>query len=77
MTGDFGWAIRQVKAGKKIQRAGWNGKNMYVFLDEGGTVGAGRAYAPCLVMYTAHGVCQPGWLASQADMLADDWSVVA
>ena len=29
-----------------------------------------------IVMWTAQGVWQPGWLASQADMLADDWVVV-
>ena len=29
-----------------------------------------------LTMYTATGEMQPGWLASQADMLADDWQVV-
>jgi hypothetical protein len=30
----------------------------------------------CIGMKTADGVMQPGWLASQADMLADDWEVV-
>ena len=29
-----------------------------------------------IVMWTAQGVWQPGWLASQADMLAEDWEVV-
>lgn len=29
-----------------------------------------------IVMWTAQGVWQPGWLASQADMLAEDWKVI-
>ena len=29
-----------------------------------------------IVMWTAHGVWQPGWLASQADMLSEDWEVI-
>lgn len=32
---------------------------------------------PHIDMYTAKGTMQPGWLASQADMLADDWMVVS
>lgn len=31
---------------------------------------------PCIVMHTAQGTEQPGWLASQADMLAEDWCVL-
>ena len=31
---------------------------------------------PYIVMWTAKGQWQPGWLASQADMLAEDWEVV-
>jgi hypothetical protein len=38
--------------------------------DEGGTV-------PCIALYTAQGRVQMGWLASQGDMFADDWEVVA
>lgn len=28
-------------------------------------------------MYTAQGTFQPGWLASQADMLANDWEIIS
>ena len=78
---DFGDAIREMKAGKCVQRAGWNGKNMHIYLDEGGkySVHGGahnREYMPMICMYTAQGTHQPGWLASQPDMLAEDWSVV-
>ena len=31
-TEDFGWAIKQLKAGKKVARLGWNGKGMYLWL---------------------------------------------
>jgi len=31
---------------------------------------------PHIDMFTADGSMQPGWLASQADMLATDWCVV-
>ncbi len=33
-------------------------------------------FQPSFTMYTAKGDMQPGWLASQADMLAEDWEVV-
>lgn len=39
----FGAAIEYLKRGRKVSRAGWNGKNQYI------------------------------QLASQADMLAEDW----
>jgi hypothetical protein len=33
-------------------------------------------FNPSLTMYTADGTMQPGWLASQTDMLASDWEIV-
>ena len=32
MTNDIGWAVAQLKEGKAVQRAGWNGKGMFLFL---------------------------------------------
>lgn len=29
-----------------------------------------------ITMYTAEGEMQPGWLASQPDLLAEDWEIV-
>jgi hypothetical protein len=80
----FGDAIVALKEGKFVQRAGWNGKNMHLYLEDGLShkigdgVGKGqyRAYEPCICMFTAQGKHQPGWLASQPDILADDWQVV-
>ena len=67
---NFGLAILALKAGRCIQRAGWNGKGMHVYLLEM------SGYEPCMVLYTAAGTHQPGWNASTPDVLADDWQVL-
>jgi len=67
---DFGEAIRELKRGGCVSREGWNGKGMYIFL------ATFRGHEPCIVMFTVTGAMQPGWLASQADMLATDWKIV-
>ena len=85
---NFGLALEAAKQGSKITRRGWNGKGMYVFLADAvefhtdadlseywGNVD-GVCVLPVLVLRTAKGDLQPGWLASQTDMLADDWEVV-
>ena len=85
---NFGLALEAAKKGSKITRRGWNGKGMYVFLADSvefhtdadlseywGNVD-GVCVLPVLVLRTAKGDLQPGWLASQNDMLADDWEVV-
>jgi hypothetical protein len=81
---DFGEAIRRLKAGRMLCREGWNGKGMHIYLEDGfkqpikagAFKGQTRDYAPAIYMFTAQGVHQPGWVASQADMLADDWKEV-
>lgn len=81
---NFGEAIQALKEGKMVQRTGWNGKGMHIYLEDGRTmkIGAGvfkgqtRTIDPVICMFTAHGTHQPGWLASQADMLAEDWQIV-
>lgn len=82
---NFGQAVEDLKAGKLVQRAGWNGKGMHLYLEDqlSYTIGAGiykgerREYQPCIVMFTAQQQQhQPGWLASQADILAEDWQVI-
>ena len=64
---DFGSALAILKRGGRVQRKGWNGKDMCVCLTRV------QGYDPCLTMRTAEGTYQLGWLASQADMLAEDW----
>lgn len=83
---DFGSALVNAKAGLRIARKGWNGRGMYVFLatdpefcteadisefEENAT-----QVSDFLVLRTAQGTLQPGWLASQSDILAEDWYVV-
>ena len=79
---DFGQAIKDVKAGKRIQREGWNGKNQYVELatcisyknTKGEIVNANHdAIGNNALAFVGTSGVQLGWLASQADMLAEDW----
>lgn len=85
---NFGQALEQLKAGNKVARTGWNGKNMWLIYVPGSKIYTtpGSAYRnaglndvsinPHIDMMTATGEMQPGWLASQTDMLAEDWVVV-
>ena len=83
----FGLAIEAAKMGKKIARKGWNGKGMFLFLAtdiEFHTEAdlscvsdlEGDLTLPAFVMKTADDHFCVGWLASQTDMLADDWKIV-
>lgn len=65
----IGDAVQAMKNGKFVARKGWDGSNMYLYLD------SMEGYAPYIVMHTADGLEQPGWLASQADLLSEDWVV--
>lgn len=81
----FGFAIEAAKKGKRIARKGWNGKGQYVELasgigyvgPDGRTVNAEHAAIgnKAFAFVGTSGV-QMGWLASQADMLADDWIIL-
>lgn len=82
---DFGKAIQLLKEGKKVQRSGWNGKNQYIELAmcisytnaEGIVVNCEHeAIGNCAIAFVGTSGVQLGWLASQADMLADDWKIV-
>ena len=91
---DFGDALRFLKQGHRVARAGWNGKGMWLAYSPGSTslpaekfwAPPNRAFAeanggaatvlPCITMKTATGEILMGWLASQTDMLADDWGIV-
>ena len=77
-TFSFGEAIKYLKRGKKVKREGWNGKGMYLFLADGqdltSCLSSGDFQcASSVCMKTAQNNICVGWLASQADMLADDW----
>ncbi len=91
VTMSFGAAIVAAQDGLKIAREGWNGKGMFVIWIPGQKkveLKNGSPYAKVLPtrkfinieghfdMFTAQKNMQPGWLASQSDMAATDWSVV-
>lgn len=91
----IGWAVGEMRAGRKVRRAGWNGKGMFVVLmpelklppfstqEPGPRVNDRTAKhigvdtpldsQPYIAMWTAQQKWQPGWLCSQADLLAQDW----
>lgn len=81
----FGNAIRLVKEGFRIARKGWNGKGQYVELascisyigSNGEVVNVDhQAIGNKALAFVGTSGVQLGWLASQADMLAEDWYVV-
>lgn len=83
----FAEAIEALKYGCKVSRKGWNGKGMYIFLMEEEDLRKSLygKYKDCVVlptiaMYTHDSSCRKailiGWLASQSDMLGDDWVIV-
>lgn len=77
-TFSFGEAIKYLKRGMKVARKGWNGKGMYLFLADGedltSCLSSGDFECTSSVcMKTAQNNICVGWLASQADMLAEDW----
>ena len=78
---DFGEAIKALKEGKKVARKGWNGKGMYLYLADGelltDAIGDDSfPFTDSVVMKTADDKYCIGWLASQTDMLAEDWEIV-
>lgn len=81
----FGDALAALKQSKSVARKGWNGKHQYVELATGisykGAAGEvvnvhhNNIGNKALAFVGTSGV-QMGWLASQADMLAEDWYIV-
>lgn len=82
---DFSRALEILKTGGLVSRTGWNGSGMFLYLVEGSKFKVNRApllgiypegtrvcYLPHIDMRTADGSCVP-WLASQADLLSEDW----
>jgi hypothetical protein len=89
---DFSDALRAVKDGARIARAGWNGKGMWVAYSPGFSLpeyqvfspavkaflnkdGADGHFLPYLMICSVDGSFVP-WLASQTDLLADDWEIL-
>lgn len=88
---DFGQALQALRNGARVARHGWNGRRMFVVLVPGSTitvaedrplgqalphlVGTPVDYRPHLDMWTVDEDIVP-WVASQTDLLAEDWTVV-
>lgn len=86
--GDFAWALEELRGGERVQRAGWNGKGMFVCLQPGYPNGIAinantadaigepqgtvHRFEPYFMFKTAQGSFVP-WLASVTDLLASDW----
>ena len=68
---EFGEALDALKDGYRVSREGWNGKGMYVALMVPGCKSVMQQ--PYLYMCPVGGKFIP-WLASQADLLAEDWT---
>ena len=84
-TFGFGDAIKYMKRGLKVKRQGWNGKNQYIELATGISYknATGEvvncdhaAIGNMAIAFVGTSGVQMGWLASQADMLAEDWIFV-
>ena len=84
----FSEALVAVKEGAQVRRSGWNGKGMFIFLVPGSIFAANRppllgiypegkeiTYLAHIDMVTVSGAVVP-WLASQTDVLAEDWERV-
>jgi hypothetical protein len=70
---DFGQALTALRDGSRVTRDGWNGKGMYIELqvpDE-----HSKMRRPYLFMRPVDGDLVP-WVASQTDLLAEDWRTV-
>lgn len=95
---DFSEALKNLKAGKKMTRKGWNGNifsfdpNMYIWMEpacklprldamsENLKSAFGRNFSieklGTFIMKTRDNKLMVGWLATNADLLAEDWFVV-
>jgi hypothetical protein len=82
---NFGQVLEHLKKGYKVRRQGWNGKGMFIYYvpadDYVAKTAAARShfgdivpYGAYLAMKTAQENVVP-WLASQTDILAEDWEV--
>lgn len=90
-TFSFGDAVEILKKGARVARAGWNGKGMWLTMvhpDDDANVPPRPTYAVAGIVDDATNGCLPWigmktadnkfvpWLASQTDVLAEDWQIV-
>jgi len=68
----FGPALRLLREGKQLRRAGWNGKGMWIDIQMPTT--SSKMTLPYIYLRTVTGDLVP-WLASQTDLLEEDWEL--
>lgn len=79
---NFGEAIQSLKAGKRVARKGWNGKGIFIELqvpDTHSKMTHPYIYIDTTGLQTDNPDAPKDrvpWLASQTDMLAEDWNVI-
>lgn len=79
---DFGHTIRRLKAGGRMARKGWNGKGIFIELqvpDAHSKMTHPYIYINTTGLQTDNPDAPKSlvpWLASQTDMLADDWEEI-
>ena len=76
---NFGSALEALKSGMKVARQGWNGKGLWLELQRPDQ--HSKMTLPYIFMsYPEDAQNTPGarvpWLASQTDMLSEDWELV-
>ena len=78
---DFGDALKAIKNGQQVSRAGWNGKGMFLILVSGGEmdhplIPPATLSMPYVAIKTAQNNVVP-WPCSQTDLLATDWELAS
>ena len=79
---DFGQALTELKNGNRVRRKGWNGDGIFLALqvpDKNSKMTQPYIYIDTLGLKTNNPNAPKGrvpWLASQTDMLAEDWEVI-
>lgn len=66
----FSWALERLKAGASLFRLGWNGRHTITLY---AVEPVDICTVPYIVITMESGEVRP-WLASQADLLMDDWA---
>ena len=79
---DFGWALNQLKQGNKVARKGWNGRGIFIELqvpDANSKMTHPYIFIDTTGLQTNNPDAPKSrvpWLASQTDMLSEDWVLV-
>lgn len=83
--GSFEWALMHLKNGSRVRRNGWNGKTQYLeiavtisYINSSGELVKHNhsTMGNKAIAFVGTTGTQIGWLASQADLLSEDWKLV-